>query len=163
MLDLPADELKKLQDLVDKLELDATKLGFSVVRDSKSKRIGIAERALSATEIIKLMLDEDVAYRALSGVSHAHVWAMQPVGFMRAAVQPPQPQDGARTVAMEKSAGSGHVHAFSVVRATKAIAIPVWNQCLYFGWDRDRLVRLLESIYDDMGDFCRGMTTLAAG
>ena len=149
--DVPADELKKLQDLVDKLEHDAVSLGFPVIRDSKGKRIGIAERTLSATEIIKLMLNEEVGYRALSGVAHAHFWAMHTVGFRPATVQPPQTGDGARTVAMEKSAGSGHAHAFSVVRAMKALAVPVWNQCLYLGWDRARLVCLLESIYDDMG------------
>jgi hypothetical protein len=145
------DELKKLQDLVDKLEQDAAKLGFSTIRDNKGKRIGVAERTLSATEIIKLMLDEEVAYRVLSGVAHAHFWAMQPLGFTPAAVQPPQPQDGVKAVAMVKSAGTAHAHAYSVVRATKALAIPVWNQCLYFGWGCAQLVRLLESIYDEMG------------
>ena len=146
-----ADELTKLEDLVDRLESDAVALGFSVIRDRKGNRIGLAEQTLSATEIIKLMLDEEVGYRALSGVAHAHFWAMQTFGFRPAAVQPPQTGDGARTVAMEKTAGSPHGHAFSVVRATKALAVPVWNQCLYFGWDRAQLVCLLESIYDDMG------------
>jgi hypothetical protein len=51
---------------------------------------------------------------------------------------------------MEKSAGSVHGHALSVVRATKALAVPVWNQCLYFGWDKDRLIAVLESVYDQM-------------
>lgn len=148
---VPADELKKLEGLLDKLEAEAVALGYSTVLDHKGKRIGIAERTLPATEVIKLMLKEEVGYRALSGVAHAHFWAIQTVGFRPAAVQPPPTGDGARTVAMEKSAGSGHGHAFTVVRATKALAIPVWNQCVYFGWDQDRLAMLLESIYDDMG------------
>lgn len=148
---LSVDELKKLEDMVDRLERDAAALGFQALRGRNGTRYGVAERTLSATEIIKLMLNEDVAYRALSGVAHAHFWAMQPVGFARAEVQLPLTEDGARTVAMVKSAGSGRTHAFSVVRATKALAVPVWSQCVYFGWDRARLVSLLESIYDDMG------------
>jgi hypothetical protein len=147
---VPPAELKNLEDLVDKLEQDADVLGFPVIRDRNGKRIGIVEPMLSATNIIKMMLNEEYAYRALSAVAHAHTWAMQPLGFTQAAVQPPQPSDGARTVAMEKSAGSIQMHAFSVVRATKAFAVPVWNQCLYFGWDKDRLATILESVYDQM-------------
>jgi hypothetical protein len=68
-----ADELKKLEDLVDRLERDAVALGFPVIRDRNGKRIGIAERTPTATEIIKLMLNEECAYRALSAVAHAHL------------------------------------------------------------------------------------------
>jgi len=144
------DERKKSQDLVDKLERDAVALGYSVILDKKGNRSGIAEPTLSATKIIELMLNERVSYRVLSAVAHAHFWALQRFGLTTAAVQPSQSGDGVSTVAMEKSAGSGAGHAFLVVCATKALAISVWNQCLYFGWDRARLVCLLESIYDDI-------------
>jgi hypothetical protein len=148
---IPADELKKLEDLVDKLEQDAVALGFFVIQDRKGNRIGIAERTPSATDIIKLMLNEEVAYRALSAVAHAHTWAMQRLGFTLAAVQPSPTGDGTCVVALEKSAGSIHGHAYSVTRAAKALILPVLNQCLYFGWDKDCLVAVLESVYDDMG------------
>ncbi|MCC6580384.1 MAG: hypothetical protein IT440_08065 [Phycisphaeraceae bacterium] len=147
---VPPDKLKELEDLVDKLERDAVTLGFTVIRDRHGKRIGLAERMPSATDIIKLVLDEEWGYRALSAVAHAHTWAMLRLGFTTAAEQPPQPGDGARIVAMEKSVGGIHMHAFSVVRATKALAVPVWNQCLYYGWDKERLVAILESVYDQM-------------
>jgi len=147
---IPPDELKKAEDRVDKVDQDAVALGLPIIRDRNGKRIGIAERMPSATDIIKLVLDEECAYRLLSAVAHGHTWAMQQLGFTQAAVQPSQPSDGARTVAMEKSAGSSQMHAFSVVRAAKALAVPVWNQCLYFGWDKDRLAIVLESVYDQM-------------
>lgn len=147
---VPPDELRQLEELLDKLEQDAVSLGFPVIRDRNGRRIGIAERMPSATDIIRAVLDDECAYRMLSAVAHAHTWAMIRLGFTQAAVQPPQPRDGARTVTMQKSAGSIYMHAFSVVRATKALTLPVWNQCLYFGWDRDRLVAILEAVYDQM-------------
>jgi hypothetical protein len=147
---VPPDELKKIEDLVDKLEQDAVALGFPVIRDRNGKRIGVAERMQSATDIIKMMLNDECAYRMLSAVAHGHTWAMQQLGFKQAAVQPPQTGEGACTVAMEKSAGGIHMHAYSVVRATNALAVPVWNQCLYFGWDKARLANILETAYDQM-------------
>lgn len=147
---VPTNDLKKLEDLIDTLEQDAVALGFAAVRDRHGKRIGIAERTLSASEMIKIMLNEECAYRALSAVAHAHTWAILPLGFKRHATQSPQSLNGARITMLEKSAGSVEGHAFHVVRAAKALALPVWNQCLYFGWDQAKLTELLESIYDDM-------------
>ena len=144
------DKLKKAEDLMDKLEHDAVALGFRVISDRNGIRKGIAEQMPSATNIIKMMLDEEWAYRLLSAVAHGHNWALLDLGFTQAAVQPPQPSDGALTVAMEKSAGGILMHAFSVKRATKALAVPVWNKCLYFGWDKDQLAAILESVYDQM-------------
>jgi hypothetical protein len=144
------DEVKNSEDLVDRLECDAVALGFSVIRDRNGKHIGVAEQMPSATEIIKMMLNEESAYRVLSAVAHAHTWAMLKFGFEQAVIQSPQPSDGARTTKMEKTIGKIQFHAFSVVRAMHALAVPVWNKCSYFGWDKERLAALLESIYDQM-------------
>lgn len=147
---VPPGELKKLEDLVNELQQVAVALGFQAITNKKGERIGIAEKMPSATGIIKMMLDEECAYRVLSAVAHGHAWAMQQFGYKQAPVQPPQPGDCDRTVVMEKSAGDILMHELSVAAATKAYAVPVWNQCLYYGWDKDRLVAILESVYDQM-------------
>ncbi|MDB5308806.1 MAG: hypothetical protein JWO38_3008 [Gemmataceae bacterium] len=148
---MPAGEVKKHEDLLDKLERDAAALGLSAIRNRKGDRIGLAESMPSATDIIKLMLNEEMAYRALSAVAHAHTWAMLPLGFKKNSGPQVQHPNGAKTTLMEKSAGSIQMHAFHAVRAAKALVLPVLNQSLYFGWDKDRLVSVLESVYDDIG------------
>lgn len=149
-VNVSADELKKTEDFLDRLERDAVARGLSVIRDRNGKRIGVGERMPSATDIIKLMLNEEVAYRALSAVAHAHTWAMLPLGFRRHADQAAKPA-AANTTLMEKSAGSIQMHVFHATRAAKALVLPVLNQCLYYGWDKDRLIDVLESVYDDIG------------
>lgn len=147
---LPVGEVKKAEDLVDLLERDAANLGFVTVTDRTGRRTGVAQRMPSATDMIKAILDEEVAYRLLSAVAHAHVWAIQRLGFKAAAIQPAQPADGVQLTAMEKSSGSVEGYNFLVQRAAKSLALPLWNQCLYFGWQKDRLAGLLESVYDQM-------------
>lgn len=148
-VNLPPAEVAKAEGLLDRLERDAAALGYSVVTDRNGRRIGVAERMPSATDIIKLMLDEEGAYRLLSATAHGHTWAIQQLGFRPAAVQPPAAADGVQVTAMEKSSGSVAGYAFLVLRAAKALARPLWNQCVYFGWDRARLAAVLESVYDE--------------
>jgi hypothetical protein len=143
-------EIKKCEDILDKIEQTAVALGFPKLTDKKGNRIGLAERMPTATEIIKAVLDEEVAYRVLSAVAHAHFWALHEVGFRTAAIQPPQTSDGLKLTALEKAVGNPAKYAFIVVRAMKSITLPVWRQSLYFGWDKAKLVELLESIYDQM-------------
>jgi hypothetical protein len=47
---------------------------------------------------------------------------------------------------------TGPHYTFLGLRAAKALALPLWRKCLYLGWDKNRLVTVLESVYDDMGD-----------
>jgi hypothetical protein len=50
---------------------------------------------------------------------------------------------------MTKHSGTVEGYGFLAVRAAKSLGLPLWNRCLYFGWDRDRLANLLKSVYDE--------------
>lgn len=150
-ISLSPAELQKLENHIDDVERVALGLGFAPLKDQKGKRIGIAEQMPAATEIIKLVLDEERAFRLLSAMAHGHVWAIQQLGFKPATIQPAQTMmRGVETTAFEKHSGNILGYAFLALRATKSLALPLWNQCLYFGWPKAPLVALLESVYDQM-------------
>jgi hypothetical protein len=90
-----------------------------------------------------------MSYRMMSAVAHHHNWALLQLGFRQSAVRLPGEQSNGRLV--EKSAGSVHSYAFLAIRAAKSLTFPLWRKCLYYGWERDRLVAVLEALYDDMG------------
>ena len=137
-----AAEVKKVEDRLEEVVRDAAAHGFAPVLDVKGRRIGVGQKMSGATDIIKTVLDEEMAYRLLSAVAHHHNWAILQLGFKRSSAQLPQTPDGVNTTALEKSAGSVQGYMFLTVRAAKALAVPLWNKCLFFGWDKDRLARL---------------------
>ena len=32
----------------------------------------------------------------------------------------------------------------------RMLALPLWNQCLYYGWEKARLTEVLESVYNEI-------------
>jgi hypothetical protein len=58
-------EIAKLEAHVDAVEKVALSLGFPLVQDKKLRRIGIAQQMPGATDMIKMMLDEEKMYRML--------------------------------------------------------------------------------------------------
>jgi hypothetical protein len=144
---VPAADVKKLEDHIDDVEKIALGLGFSQKTTRKGERIGIAKQMPSATDIIKQVLGEDLAYRMLSAVAHGHFWAIHQLSFSKGQ---PGVADGVAVVELMKSSGTLQGYAFLGLRAMKSLALPLWNQCLYYGWDKDRLTKLLESVYDEI-------------
>lgn len=143
---LPATEITAQEIRINTVEGDATALGFPPVTNAKGKRIGIAQQMPGATDMIKMMLDEEIMYRLLSGVAHGHFWAisgltMKPgesatIGGVKA-VQLNQTDD------LQGIAMAG----FSVA---KALAKPLFNQCQFFGWDVEELKRILERLFNSL-------------
>jgi hypothetical protein len=148
---LPPAEQRKLETHIDEVERTALALGFAPVTNRNGRRIGIAEQMPATTDMIKIVLDEERAYRLLSAVAHGHIWAIQQLGFKPATVQPAQTVvSGVPTTALEKYADNVSGYAFLALRAMKSLALPLWNQCLYFGWEIHQLAVLLESVYDQV-------------
>jgi hypothetical protein len=146
-LRFPAAKVQKLEDHINDVENVATGLGFARLRNRKGERNGIGQQMPSATDMIKRMLDEEKAYRLLSAVAHGHVWAIQQLGFTQGDVNL---TNGISTTALTKHSGTVEGYGFLVTRVMKSLGLPLWNQCLYYGWDMDRLNALLESVYDQL-------------
>jgi hypothetical protein len=141
-------EVQQIETKIDGLENIAVGLGFTRLRNSRGDRIGICQVMPSATDSIKNVLDEDRAYRLLSAVAHGHQWAIRQLGFKMGdtTVSP----EGVTLTAITKHYGTVEGYGYLGVRALKSLALPLWNQSLYFGWDKTRLTAILESVYDQI-------------
>lgn len=77
-----AADIDAQKSRIDYVERDAQALGFKRIDDRKGNRIGIAEVMPSATDLIKITLNEDRMYRALSAVAHGHHWAIRQLCYV---------------------------------------------------------------------------------
>lgn len=88
-INLPEAAVREQENHINDMENQAVSLGFTRLRNKKNQLIGIGQQMPSATEMIKRMLDEEVAYRLLSAVAHGHNWAIQQWDSSRAKQQFP--------------------------------------------------------------------------
>ena len=143
-------ELDSLEKRFDDVEQTAIGLGYPRIQNSKGKRMGIARRMPGATEIIKLVLDEEKMYRLLSAVAHGHSWAILPLGF-----KPKNAGADAANIAdigvkwFEKQVFVKGM-AYLGLRSTKAFAKALWHLWCYMGWDRAPLIVLLDNVFDQL-------------
>lgn len=142
-------ELKKEEDRMDDIEKIVLALGYPAVTDKKGNRIGFAQKMLSATDMIGLMLDEEGAYRILSAVAHGHHWAIIRLGFKQLVNQPDVNIGGVATKAFDKTDNLVGF-AYLGIRAARAFGIPLWDMCRYFGWDEPRLLAILARAFDKL-------------
>ena len=144
-------EIQGIKDRIDTVEQDALKIGYAPIVDKRGKRSGIGERMPSATEVIKLMLDEESMYRLFSAVTHGHDWALIGLGFSPVPEGDLSPDVGGVSVAMfEKTPNVKNLALFGLTMAN-AFAKPVWYKCNYAGWDKERLIGVLDSTFDELG------------
>lgn len=66
---------------IDQIDEVAQELGFPKVLDRNNKRIGVGQKMPSVTQVVIEMLNKEQNYRLLSGMVHAHPWALQHFGF----------------------------------------------------------------------------------
>ena len=144
-------EIQRIKDRSDEVAQDALKLGFDPIFNKKGKRTGIGERMPSATEVIKLMLDEEFMYRFFSAIAHGQSWALRPIilGFVPEG-NPIQGIGEGHVTMFEKIVNVDCLALFGVTM-TSAFAKPVWHQCNYAGWDKERLIGVLDSTFDKLG------------
>ena len=143
--------LQSLEKRSDEVELVALKLGYPPIVNKKDKRFGIGQKMPSATEVIKLMLDKEEMYRLLSAVTHGHDWAIRELSFSPVREGDPRPDVGGVPVTMFKKTADVDKLALLGLTAAEAFAKPVWDKCNYAGWDKERLIGVLDSTSDKLG------------
>ena len=135
-----SQEIQGTKDRINEVEQDALKTGYAPIA-----------KMPSATDVIKLMLDEESTYRLLSAVTHGHSWALMALGFTPAPEGNPSPDVGGVPVTMFKKAVDVDKLALLGLIAAEAFAKPVWDKCNYAGWDKERLIGVLDSTFDKFG------------
>ena len=132
-------EIQRTKDRIDEVEQDALETGYAPIA-----------KMPSATDVIKLMLDEESTYRLLSAVTHGHSWALTALGFTRAPEGDPSPDvGGVSVVVFEKTVNVTNLALSGLIMA-RAFAKPVWDTCNYAGWDKERLIGVLDSTFDEL-------------
>ena len=142
--------LQSIEKRSGEVEQDALKLGYPPSVNKKGQRFGIGQKMPSATEVIKLMLDKEEMYRLLSAVTHGHDWALINLGFSPVPEGDLRPDVGGVPVTMFKKTVDINKLALLGLTAAEAFAKPVWDKCNYAGWDKERLIGVLDSTFDEL-------------
>ena len=140
--------IEKIEKRSDEVEQVALNLGYPPIVNNKGKRLGIGQKMPSATEVVKLMLDEEEIYRLLSAVTHGHDWAIRGLSLSPVLEGDLRPAVGGVPVTMFKKAVDVDKLAWLGLIAAKAFAKPVWDKCNYAGWDKERLIGVLDRTFD---------------
>jgi len=144
----------KVAARIDDLECAAAHLGFPRVENRSGKRIGVAQEMPSITNIVAGVLDEEVTYRLLSAVAHAHPWALQQLSF--------RPAEDQHVLAAQLGAGAGTGQvmekglsptavAFLCRKAVPVFLRPLAHKCTLFGWDSEHLKRIVGPVLNGLG------------
>ena len=97
------------------------------------------------------MLDEECMYRLFSAVTHGHNWAIMSLSLRPVSEDSPIQDVAEVPVTMfEKTVDVNKLALFGLTM-TSAFAKPVWHQCNYAGWDKERLIGVLDSTFDKLG------------
>ena len=145
------NDLQEIEERIDEVERDAFEVGYAPILNKNGKRLGIGEEMPSATGVIKSMLGEESTYRLLSTVTHGHSWALIGLGFSPVPEGDLSPNVGGISVAMfEKTVNVTNLALYGLTMV-RAFAKPVWDKCNYAGWDKARLIGVLDNTFDKLG------------
>ena len=145
------ENLQRIKKRIVEVERDACKLGYRPVTNKKRERIGIGQVMPTATHVIKCILDEEGMYRLSSAVIHGQSWATRTLSSRRVPKGDSKPTiGGVPVVRFQKHVDIDKLAPLGLT-AAKAFAKPVWDNCNYAGWDKMRLIGVLDSTYDKLG------------
>jgi hypothetical protein len=139
--------LHKLVARIEAVEQQAVSMGYPRALDKKGKRVGFVEKMPTATEMIRMMLNDEWSYRLLSAVAHGHTWAIRGLGWSQFG---PEFKVGNVTLKQLEKSVNPHAIAIMGLSAAKAFVRPVWNQCRFYGWNALQFEEVFENVFDKM-------------
>jgi hypothetical protein len=136
-----SDDVDRVINRIDKVERDALALGYKPIVNDRDKRIGIAQRMPSITDIITATLAEEATYRLMSAMAHGHMWAYRHLGFKLI--------DDVNEPILKK-----HLEPFLVqylcFKTATTFAKPIWLKGRLFGWDMQKLKPIFVSVFAEL-------------
>lgn len=138
---------------IDSIEETALNLGFEKVLDRNGKRIGVGVEFPKATKLIGEVLDEEFAYRILSGIVHGQSWAFQALSFQvvsnpENSINKAKLLDSAHFI--ERNLEPIHIVYFCS-KLAKAFIKTVHFSSIIFGWNEERLEKIIKEQPIDIG------------
>jgi hypothetical protein len=146
--DFSEQDQQKARDRLDGIEQEAIAAGFPAVQNIKGERIGIGQKMPSATEMIQTVLNDGKMYCLLSAVSHAHAYAIRGLNYLR--FEPSDDELGNVPIMAFKKNVNVPGLALLGLSTSMAMARPLWNLCLSFGWDKLQFEEILERTFDGL-------------
>lgn len=136
------ENVEAISRRIDEVEQEAISLGYEAIKNRKGQRNGIGQVMPSVTSIVGEALGEEVTYRILSAVTHAHHWAVHRLNFDLLpmddpAVNPSVIAPGLRAL---KKAAKPVCFGYLADQAMKAFTTPVLYKTRLFGGDYALLV-----------------------
>ena len=145
------EDVQRIKKRIVDVERVARTLGYQSVTNKKRERIGIGQVMPTATDVIRCILDEERMYRMSSAVIHGQTWATRTLSSRRVPEGDSKPAiGGVPVVRFQKHVDVDKLAPLGFT-AAKAFAKPVWDNCNYAGWDKERLIGVLDSTYDKLG------------
>jgi len=141
------EDVKRVEERIQKVELDAINLGYPRVLNKKSGDIeGIGQKMPGITELIGITLNRESNYRLLSAIAHGHHWATHQIGFR---IIDFKDSNGNDQIGLEK-----HVEPVFVIYAGN-IAMTSFAQVLWYiwnlyGWNEHEIRALLDITFDKL-------------
>jgi hypothetical protein len=130
---------------IEKVEQDATSLGYPRILDKKGKINGIAKHMPSIVDLIDRTLGYESEYRLLSAIAHGHHWAIMELGFQKENIDI---RNGPNSLVK-------HLHPV-VVEFCSKIAVSAYSKVLWsfwrvYGYDMDEIELFLDQVYQSLG------------
>lgn len=136
---------------IDGMVEEARAMGYKVLKDSRDRRIGVATRMPSITELARDALGMEGMYRLLSAIAHGHHWALQQLSFrVLPTEETPREAEEFGFRAMQKEVNAPGM-VFLSIGVADALGQTVWRLASYCGWDQDRLTETLERLFNGLG------------
>jgi hypothetical protein len=137
------EKVQEIKDRIESIENIAIELGFSVLRDGKNQRSGIAQIKPSITTLIEKQFKRENLYRLLSGMAHSNYTSLTALSFFRT--------DQERTHgAVLKRAVPVQIQSALATHSAAIYAKCLWLRTIQFGFDAANIAVLLEELFNDL-------------
>lgn len=132
-----------INDRIQQVEDVAVNLGFSLMRDKKGKRTGIAQSRPKITELIESQLNKHILYRVLSGFAHSDYAILLHLAASKIDTVHSRGSIMKRTIHKDKQA--------TLLANTAAVyARGAWLRTVQYGCDPVQAAVVLEKRYNEL-------------
>ena len=137
---------------VDHLANEAKELGYTVRQDDKGVVRGIDPQFPSFVTLVKDLVNDDTFYRIASGVAHGYDYATTGIGYVIENVNSAQFALAVGNEVRAKKTGNFKTVVVLCNTAVQGFIVPIRSMVQFYGWDINRLARIMQQHAREMGD-----------
>jgi hypothetical protein len=139
-----AEDVKRVEERIQKVESDALKLGYPRVVNKVGEMDGIGQKMPDITSLIGMTLDREAEYRLLSAIAHGHHWVTPQIGFR--VIEFTDSDSNIRKGLKKTLEPMFVLYAASI--AVTSFAQVLWYAWQLYGWNKEEIGALLDTTYN---------------